>query len=201
MAEIENIIARISSIFSVLDLKYVVVGGIAAIVQGKPRTTTDINLILENNPPKIQKFLSALKNNGFEVLDNQVRMAFESRTHASIFDKKSTMRLDVKIATSALDREALNHAEIHNYFGVPLRIASVNYVLLGKLWFLGDISDIEIPQYLKFNDIIDFINVFLQNKERVDIDWLKDQADQMNLTNTYTQLMQYIEDKFRETDE
>ena len=54
MTEIENILFRLEKIFSEIQLDYVIVGGLAAIFKGKARTTTNIDLIIQNNPNKIE---------------------------------------------------------------------------------------------------------------------------------------------------
>lgn len=191
MAEIENILSRLEKIFAEIQLDYVIVGGLAAIIKGKTRTTTDIDLILHNNPNKIAKFLEKLKKNNFDVLDEQVQWAFKEGTNASIFDKSSVMRLDIKIAKKPIDIEALNAGVIEHYNQMKLKIASVEYILLGKIWFLGDISDIPDSELLEYNDIIDFLNVFVNNKESCDLDWLKKKVSLMKLSSTLNRLLTF----------
>ncbi len=191
MAEIENILSRLEKIISEIQLDYVIIGGLAAIIRGRARTTTDIDLILENNPEKISKFLEKLENNNFDVLHEQVQMAFKESTNASIFDKLSVMRLDIKIAKKPIDIEALNTGVIEHYNQMNLKIASVEYILLGKVWFLGDISDIPDSELLEYNDIIDFLNVFTNNKDSCDLNWLKKKVSLMKLSSTLDRLLDF----------
>ena len=189
MAEIENILSRLENIFSEIKLNYVIVGGLAAIIKGRARTTTDIDLILENNPDKIKKFLNKLEEHDFDVLYEQVRLAFEEGTNASIFDNLSVMRLDIKLAQKPIDIEALNSAVIEHYNKIKLKIASVEYILLGKIWFLGDISHIHDSELLEYNDVIDFLNVFANNEETCNLDWLRKKISLMKLSSTLDRLL------------
>lgn len=191
MAEIEDLLSRLEKIFSEIQLNYVIVGGLAAIIKGKARTTTDIDLIIQNNPDKIAEFLKKLKEYNFDVLDEQVQWAFKEGTNASIFDKLSVMRLDIKIAKKTIDIDALNAGVIELYNEMNLKIASVEYILLGKIWFLGDISDIPDSELLEYNDIIDFLNVFINNKESCDLDWLKKKVSVMKLSSTLNRLLAF----------
>lgn len=75
-----------------------------------------------------------------------------------------------------------------------LKVASVEYILLEKIWFLGDISDIPDSELLEFNDIIDFLNVFVINKESCDLDWLKKKVSLMNLSSTLNRLLAFCSD-------
>jgi hypothetical protein len=196
MAEIESILKRISKICSEISLDYVIVGGFAAIIMGKPRTTMDIDLIIEDAPEKMKKFLEKLKENDFDVLEDQVKWAFESGDNASVFDKHSAMRLDIKLALKPIDRRALASSIPKNYFDITLKIASVNYILLGKIWFLGDISDILQDELLEYNDIKDFINVYIENKLDIDLKWLKKQANELGLDKTLSRLLNYIKEEY-----
>ena len=72
-----------------------------------------------------------------------------------------------------------------------LKIASVEYILLGKIWFLGDISEIPDSELLEYNDIIDFLNVFVNNKESCDLDWLKRKVSLMKLSSTLNRLLAF----------
>jgi hypothetical protein len=198
MAEIENILIRLNAIFEEIKLDYVIVGGLAAIIKGKPRTTMDIDIIVEDEESKINIFLQKLKLYNFDVMEEQVNWAFHSGVNASIFDELSPMRLDVKIARKPIDVDALNSAEIEDYFGVPIKIASLNFILLGKIWFLGDISDVQDSEFLEYNDIKDFINVYLENKDRVDITVLKTKVDELGLGTTLTRILNYIKQNFHD---
>ncbi|WP_371802416.1 DUF6036 family nucleotidyltransferase [Candidatus Lokiarchaeum ossiferum] len=189
MAEIENILSRLEKIFTEIQLDYVIVGGLAAIIKGKARTTTDIDIILQNNPTKIAQFLELLKEQNFDVLDEQIQLAFQEDMNASIFDNLSVMRLDIKIAKKRIDIEALNGAIIENYNQLSLKVASVESILLGKIWFLGDISDIPDSELLEYNDIIDFLNVYVNNRDSCDIGWVKKKVSLMKLSTTLNRVL------------
>ena len=65
--EFEDFIKRVITSLNKSDLKYVIVGGFAAIFRGKPRTTMDLDLIIEDNHQKLYKFLDELKKVEFDV--------------------------------------------------------------------------------------------------------------------------------------
>ena len=196
MFEIEHILERLKKVLNEIDLKYVIVGGVAAIIRGKPRTTMDVDIILENKRKTISKFLDLLKENNFDVLDNQVKLAFDEGMNASIFDKESTMRLDVKIALSEFDRDALQNFNQVIYSNISINVVSVNHILVGKIMFLGDISDISESELLEYNDVRDFVNVFVHNKEKVNITLLKEKSMEMGLSKTLARLINFINKEF-----
>lgn len=195
MSEIKDILKRVSRICASIDLNYVIVGGVAAIIRGKPRTTMDIDLIIENDATKIEKFLNALKQLNFDVLDQQVELAFQADTNASIFDEKSILRLDLKIAKKSIDLITLENSQIIEYDQIQIRIASLEDILLGKIWFLGDISEITDSDLLNYNDCLDFFNVIQQNKENINFDLLHSKVKNLGYVDTLDRLLDFMNRK------
>ena len=82
------------------EVKYVVIGGIAAILHGVPRATFDLDILIEATPDNAQRLLDALLNAGLgtaaltsagDVLANEI----------TVF--KDRVRLDVQTFTPGLD--------------------------------------------------------------------------------------------------
>lgn len=188
MAELENVLSRLEITFKATKLKYVIVGGIAVIHYGHVRATQDIDIIIEDNYSKISQFIGLLKTYEFEVLENQFKLAYQEKTNISIFDKKSFLRLDIKVADKKREHEVLNHAKKEKILGKDLYIAPLEYVLIGKLIFMGLIDDIPVSELLEYQDAVDFLTLFHANKEIIDLPFLNDKAKQLGLKTTLNRL-------------
>lgn len=191
MAEFLDILTRLIQALKKAELKYVIVGGLAAIIRGRPRTTMDIDLIIEENLVKAKIFLNHLKKNNFDVMDDQILMELNEKTNATIFDKNSVIRLDLKIAYKKDEQEVLAQAQHIIFKGVELEIASIEQILYGKILYLGDISDVSRSDLLNFNDVLDFIAVF-KRSSNIDIEWLKTKVTKINLIETLEKLLKLI---------
>lgn len=189
MAEIENILSRLEVIFKSSKLKYVIVGGIAVIYYGHVRTTQDIDIIIEDNYLKISQFLGLLKDYNFDVLVDQFQLAYEEKTNISIFDKNSFLRLDIKVADKKSEHEVLSHAEKKTILGKDLYIAPLEYILIGKIIFLGLIDDISNSELLEYQDAIDFLTLFHANKDTIDLTFLRKKSKQIGLKTTLDRLL------------
>ncbi len=189
MAEFEYLVKRIAGILDKICLKYVIVGGFATILRGRPRTTTDLELIIENNPEGVENFLKSLSEEGFDVMEKQVRMAITEGTNASIFDNQSPLPIDSKVAKKADDLNALTSAVKESYLGISIQVASVEQILYGKVLYLGDISDIPDTELLEYQDVRDFVNVFREQQEIINLDLLKENVKRIGLTRTLERLL------------
>jgi predicted nucleotidyltransferase len=85
MAKFESIIKRVIIALEKSQLKYVIVGGFAAIFRGRPRTTTDIDIIVEK--------------------DIQVKIAMDEGSNIYFFDKQSVLRIDFRVAKNLDEKE------------------------------------------------------------------------------------------------
>ncbi len=189
MAEFEKLVKKIARILDKIPIRYVIVGGFATILRGRPRTTTDLDLIIENNPERIESFLKSLIEEGFEVMENQVHMAIAEGTNASIFDNQSPLRIDLKVAKKADDLNALTSAVKESYQGISIQVASTEQILYGKVLYLGDISDIPDSELLEYQDVRDFINVFREQQEKINLILLAEKVRGAGLTRTLERLI------------
>ncbi len=95
-----NRLQGVFSSFQKHDVKYVVIGGIAAVLHGVPRATFDVDILIEATAENCSRLLDALKEAGFgtadlttpeEVLANEI----------TVF--KDRVRIDVQTRTPGLD--------------------------------------------------------------------------------------------------
>ena len=181
--------SRLDKVFSAVKIKYVIVGGIAVIHYGHVRATQDIDIIIEDDLSKISQFLGLLRAYEFDVMEDQFKRAYQERTNASIFDKKGYMRLDVKIADKKREKDVLENAVLNKLFGYNFKMAPLEYVLLGKIIYLGRIDDIPDSELFEYQDIVDFLTLYHANKENVNIEFLKNKTSEIGLSSTLEKLL------------
>lgn len=97
---------RLQDVFKCLkkhNVKYLVIGGIAAILYGVPRTTFDLDILIEALPENAQKLLDALLEAGLgtasltsvnDLLANEI----------TVF--KDRVRIDVQTSTPGIEFES-----------------------------------------------------------------------------------------------
>lgn len=157
---------------------------------GHIRATQDIGLIIEDTPSKISQFVVLLKSYDFDVMMDQFQMAYKEKTQISIFDNNSFLRLDIKFADKRREHEVLRNATKQEIFGKELYIAPLEYVLIGKLLYMGRIDDIPKSELLEYQDVIDFLTIYHANKNKVDMEFLKTKVKEMNLEINMERLLE-----------
>jgi hypothetical protein len=112
------------------DVKYVVIGGIAAILHGVPRATFDLDILIEATPDNAQHLLDALLEAklGTASLTTPEELLTQEIT---IF--KDRVRVDVQTSTPGLRFEdAWQHRETMVYQGQAFYIISRDDLIASK---------------------------------------------------------------------
>ena len=96
-------LARLPDVFRCLharDVRYVVIGGVAAIVHGVPRTTFDVDLLIEASEETASRLLAALSDAG--IGSATLTTAKDLLAHEiTIF--RDVVRIDVQTRTPGVD--------------------------------------------------------------------------------------------------
>jgi hypothetical protein len=131
------------------DVRYVVIGGIAAIVHGVPRTTFDVDLLIEASEPNATRLLKALEAAGIDsaaLTTPQQLLAHE----ITIF--KDVVRIDVQTSTPGLSFADAWHRRVEREVsGVPYWILSKPDLIAAKR-AAGRPKDLEDVRVLESGD-------------------------------------------------
>lgn len=112
------------------DVRYVVIGGIAAVLHGVPRATFDLDILIEATPRNAQRLLDALLAAGLgtaalttpeSVLDNEI----------TIFNDR--VRIDVQTSTPGITfADAWLNRQTMTYGGQAFYVASLGDLIASK---------------------------------------------------------------------
>ncbi|PYS57639.1 MAG: hypothetical protein DMF76_21680 [Acidobacteria bacterium] len=132
------------------DVKYLVIGGIAAVPYGVPRATFDLDVLIEPTKDNVERLLSAMIEAG---------LGTASLTNAEdVLSKEITIftdriRLDVQTSTPGISFEqAWQRRVTMNYRGQILEVISVGDLIASKTAAGRDV-DLEDVRILKSKEI------------------------------------------------
>ncbi len=131
------------------DVKYVVIGGIAAVLHGVPRATFDLDILIEATPDNAQRLLDAL-------LDAQMGTASLTSAEGLLAHEitifRDRVRLDVQTSTPGLRFEdAWRNRETMEYEGQAFYVVSRDDLIASKR-AAGREVDLEDVRLLELRD-------------------------------------------------
>jgi predicted nucleotidyltransferase len=112
------------------DVKYLVIGGIAAVVYGVPRATFDLELLIEATPENAQRLLDALLDAGLGTA--ALTTAADILAHEiTVF--RDRLRIDVQTSTPGIRFEdAWENRETIEYQGQEFDVVSRSDLIASK---------------------------------------------------------------------
>lgn len=115
-------------------IPYMVVGSIAGSFHGEPRTTVDIDIVIDPSAESLRSFVDSLAPSDYYVAENAAIEAFQRRTSFNIVEHATGWKVDLLVRR---DRP-FSRAEFERRFTAPLfgrdtPLATAEDVVIAKL--------------------------------------------------------------------
>lgn len=160
--DIEETLKLVCSFLNKNDMRYVIVEGIAVMYHGVPRTTVDIDFILDLDETEIDAFMSYLGQNRFDIEPKAVKELLKDGSYSTAFVGDSLLHLDLQAVNSEFDRLTVDRAIQVQHLGTKMRLGSVEDTLINKLLFQGE------------QDLRDALGILTRHEEEIDETYIED---------------------------
>ena len=183
MEEFPEILRFVCEYLNRNKIQYVIVGGVAVMYHGVPRTTVDIDIILQIEDEQISSFVDFLNSRGFLSSATDIRAAFKENSHSTSFFKDTLLRLDIQGVNSTFDRMTLDRAIEVNLLGTLVRIGSIEDTFVNKILFQGE------------QDLRDALGILKRNLESFDFEYVKSTCEMLGILKQLEQFLKGAESK------
>lgn len=170
----EEVVRLLHRILGLLNIDYVIVGGIPASIWGKPRTSVDVDVVIVIPRDKLEQLLNELLNSGFRVKPTALQKL--SQFKVVKFPYSALFSVDIRVARYAIDGEAIKRARKIQLFGVDMKIASKEDTIVYKLVRFSN------------QDKADIESVLLRYRDRLDIEYISKSAQQLAKETNYAKI-------------
>ena len=168
---INEIIAALDFAIKKTGARYAIVGGVATIVWGRARSTQDIDCIIDLNVEDEKSFVSAINEQKLSADVYDIDVARQDRSHFSILDPESLLRLDCKIASTHAELKEIDDSIIVPIGKATANIASPEDVIAYKL------------KWGRAQDIEDVDSIFEMRGDLLDINKIHEFAIEIDASN------------------
>jgi len=117
------------------NLNYFLTGSMASNFWGIPRTTHDLDFVIQLSPSSLPRMIAAFSND-FILDEAAVRAAFQPPHQFNAIDTRSPLKVDFwLLRQTTFDQEVFARRKQKTLFGEPAWIATAEDVLLHKLYW------------------------------------------------------------------
>jgi len=146
MSGARETLGRIVAALEAAGARYMVVGSFASSLHGQPRTTQDIDLVVDASPSVLESLLKSLPQSEWYVDLDAAREALRLRSMFNIIDLQSGWKADVIcLRVGAFAKTEFSRRIAAELLGVRVFVATAEDTLLAKLaWARESGSDRQI---------------------------------------------------------
>lgn len=125
---------EIKALLDEAGILYMVVGSFASMVYGEPRTTHDLDIVIDPSPAALEHFLTHIDMDAFYVDPDTARDALRRRGMFNIIDLRSAWKIDLVMRKERpFSREELARREDQEILGVVVPTATPEDTIVAKL--------------------------------------------------------------------
>jgi len=149
-------------VFQFLDdrgTRYLVIGGLAVIVVGEPRTTADADALVFATPAEAESLIRQATEAGFDLHEDIERKRLAET--GTLRFRRGRFQVDLITASLPFEETAYHRASFHQLFGIRLPFPSPEDLILFKILAGRD------------KDILDAIGVARRHADRIDVAYLE----------------------------
>jgi predicted nucleotidyltransferase len=117
-----------------VGIPYMVTGSIVSSFHGEPRATRDIDVVIDPDPPALERLVDVVRGRGWYVDRAAARAALAGRSQVNIVDPSSGWKVDLIIRRDRpFSREEFGRRTRAEILGVRVDVATVEDTIVAKL--------------------------------------------------------------------
>ena len=138
-----DFLERIKTKLDNAGIPFMVVGSLGSIAYGEPRTTYNIDLVIDPTLVQLQAFVNSLDKADYYVSENAAEEAFKNRAMFNVIDLRTGWKVDLIIRQDRpYSIEEFRRRRKQQLIGIELDVVSPEDAILSKLeWAKADESE------------------------------------------------------------
>jgi len=178
----QQLLEKVVPILESLGIDYMITGSIASSLQGQPRSTHDIDLVVTLPPQAVQPLLAAFPLPGFLLQEEGIRSALRDQSMFNLLALADGEEVDFWMLTQEpFDQARFARKRIVDIGGKPYKMSSPEDTILVKLRWAKLSGGSE-------KQIKDALRVFEVQGNRLDLDYINQWADRLGVEDYWKQI-------------
>jgi hypothetical protein len=139
VTSIASLLGFVAALLERAGVPYMVAGSFASTFYASPRTTADVDIVIDTDAAGLDRLLAGLDPARFYVDADTARDAYRRRSMFNVIDMESGWKIDFVIRKARpFSIEEVSRRRAGELLGVPLFIASPEDVIISKLEWAKD---------------------------------------------------------------
>jgi hypothetical protein len=178
----QELLSRVTRSLDDLGIDYMLTGSYASSIQGEPRSTHDIDLVVALTPSDVDQLVEAFPDPEFYLSPPAMREAIERRGMFNVIHMESGYKVDFWILKD-LPFDALRFARKRpeTAWGIVLKVSTPEDTILAKLRWAKESGGSE-------KQFTDALRIYEVQYPLLDMAYLDDWAGRLNVSDLWARL-------------
>ncbi|MDI3480613.1 MAG: hypothetical protein PWQ97_268 [Tepidanaerobacteraceae bacterium] len=164
------------------NIQYMITGSIVSSLQGEPRLTHDIDLIIAIQKKDVKKIVKAFSTPEFYISENGIYNAIKDKTMFNLIDIKEGDKVDFWILTNEpFDISRFSRRYSEDFMGIKIMVSSPEDTILAKLRWAKMAGGSE-------KHFIDALRVYEVQYERLDMGYIDRWAQKLGVETLWKRI-------------
>ncbi len=182
-----ELLKRVIQTLDDAGIDYMVTGSVASSLQGEPRSTHDIDLVISLDKKDADKLVKSFPPPDFHLDEESILDAITSRGAFNLLDITSGDKVDFWILSEEpFDKSRFARKTVEAGAGLRLKVSTPEDTILAKLWW-SRLSGGSEKQFL------DALHVYEVQSNKLDQDYLTRWAEKLGVESLLDRLRQEAE--------
>ena len=182
MLQPERLIRKVIQTLEDLGIEYMVTGSVASSLQGEPRSTHDIDLVVVLQRSMVEKLVEAFPPPDFYLSEASILDAIDAEGMFNIIDANEGDRIDFWMLTNEpFDQSRFSRKYAEDVMGFSLQVSSPEDTILAKLKW-AQLSGGSEKQFA------DALRVYEIQYAKLNLDYLTNWAETLNVESALKRL-------------
>jgi len=179
----QELLKRIIQILDRTGIQYMVTGSVASSLQGEPRSTHDIDMVIAIQKSKAHELVEALPSPDFYLDEHSILDAISKQSMFNLIDLKTGDKVDFWILTDeAFDRSRFSRKVTEEFTEIEMQVSSPEDTILAKLKWAKLCGGSE-------KQFTDALRVYEVQYGKLDVDYIEHWAKKLNIESLWKRLM------------
>lgn len=182
--EFEKTLKKVVKVLQKLKIPYLVTGGVAVVVWGRPRFTADIDIVIALKREKVNQFVQTLIKEGY-IDEDAVNEALKYESEFNFIDQDTGIKVDFWILkNNGFDRSRLKRRVAKKILNQKVYFTSPEDLILMKLlWYQQSGSTRQLEDIQSIMEIL---------KNRLDLTYLRKWAKKLDTLELLEEMISLI---------
>ncbi|MCB9077336.1 MAG: hypothetical protein H6631_07075 [Anaerolineaceae bacterium] len=180
----QELLEQVIGVLDEANIDYMVTGSVASSLQGEPRATHDIDLVVDIQVTAVPNLVQAFQLPDYYLDEDTVHEAIQRQGMFNLIDVNQGDKVDFWILTDdAFDQSRFSRRYSEEFMGLTFRVSSPEDTILAKLRWAKMSGGSE-------KQFIDALRVYEVQHDQLDLTYLEAWVQRLGVEELWTRLQQ-----------